>query len=595
MWNRTLWLGALCSLGLTWTVAGAADLPAGSHWLPADTAIALEVEQPSALLEPLLSPEVAKATAALPLAEDQKLKLQALRGMVAYLELQLGTDWRTGLRGLLGQAVTVGVAPSGAAVLSADAQDEKLLQKLNETVRAFAAGAAAKAGRPEPVTSKAYHGTTTWSFGTNETHALLGRRLLLANRPQLLQRVLDLRADSHAANLAATPFYQAARQAVGTDTVASVFLNLQTLRQNPQLQKMLAGDANPLAALVLTDGREALRDAHWLAIGLRVKDGQLELQVRTDGQAAATSKWASFSSPAKPEEGALPELEVPGCIARFSAYRDLRRFYEAKDELFPERSSGLVFFENMMGIFFSGKELTQGVLGQTRPDVRIVVAEQRYDPAIGTPAVQVPAFAVVLRLRDPAAFSDTVEEAWQKALGLVNFTRGQQALPGLVLDRVSHGGVKYTVAAYRPPGAPGKAPVEDRYNYRPTLARPGDYVIFSSTDALACDLIDALQKEAAAPPQPLSGGHSFGEIDAARLRATLVANQESLVQKNMLEKGHTHQQAEAETRGLLTFLDSLERVSFTLGREQGHPQATVKLKLKLPSAAAGSTTAMMSK
>ena len=39
-----------------------------------------------------------------------------------------------------------------------------------------------------------------------------------------------------------------------------------------------------------------------------------------------------------------------------------------------------------------------------------------------------------------------MEEAWQKALGLVNFTRGQKAQPGLILDRVDHRGTPITVA-----------------------------------------------------------------------------------------------------------------------------------------------------
>ena len=148
----------------------------------------------------------------------------------------------------------------------------------------------------------------------------------------------------------------------------------------------------------------------------------------------------------------------------------------------------------MMGIFFSGIELTDGVLGQTRPEIRVVVAAQRYDPAIGTPAVRVPAFAAVLRLRDPKKFGPVVEEAWQKALGLINFTRGQKAEPGLIIDRAAQGDVKFTYAYYRPPEEKDKSPLPDRFNYRPSLAMFGDYLIFSSAEGLTRDLIDAPEK-----------------------------------------------------------------------------------------------------
>ena len=97
----------------------------------------------------------------------------------------------------------------------------------------------------------------------------------------------------------------------------------------------------------------------------------------------------------------MPNLVVPGQIAAVSMYRDLHQFYSAKDELFPDRTSGLIFFENMMGIFFSGKDLTNEVLAQTLPDIRVVVAEQRYDEKTGTPAMKLPGFAVVIQLRDP--------------------------------------------------------------------------------------------------------------------------------------------------------------------------------------------------
>ena len=133
----------------------------------------------------------------------------------------------------------------------------------------------------------------------------------------------------------------------------------------------------------------------------------------------------------KAGEGAMPNLVVPGQIAALSLYRDLHQFYAAKDELFPDRTSGLIFFENMMGIFFSGMDLTKEVLAETLPDIRVVVAEQRYDEKTGTPAMKLPGFAVVVQLRDPAKFELVMKEAWQKAIGLVNFTRGQKAQPGL--------------------------------------------------------------------------------------------------------------------------------------------------------------------
>jgi hypothetical protein len=573
--------------------AGSAEgLPPASRWVPEDAALVLEASEPMTLLEPLLSPDLAKTFTALASNQESNLKLQQLQGIVAYLELQVGTDWRTGLRALLGGGLVFAIEPTGGTLLSVDAKDEKTLRRLEETVRGFASGQAAAQGRAGQVASRQYRDATAWTLVTNEAHAILGNRLLLANRPATLDRALDLRAEPGGKCIVSAPLYQAAKQAVGKDARAMLFLNMQMLRLAPNVKEALAGDANPLGALLLADAREALRHANWLALGIYLHEGKLVLKTFTDGQAAPGSKALAFANPSSADDGLLPALDVPGAIACLSLHRDLREFYAAKDELFPERTSGLVFFENMMGIFFSGIELTEGVLGETRPDIRLVVAAQRYDAAIGAPAAQMPAFAAVLRLRHPQAFGEIVEEAWQKAVGLANFTRGQQAQPGLIIDRASHSGVKYTLSYFRPPSDKGKAGIDSRYNYRPSLARPGDYVIISSTDGLAEDLIDAVRKEAAGPLKPSRAAHSRLDIDGAQLRAILVANRGQFVRKNMVEKGSSREQAETEIGFLLTAVDCLHRATLTLARDNAHPQATLELQLKTPGGKPEKTTAM---
>ena len=161
-----------------------------------------------------------------------------------------------------------------------------------------------------------------------------------------------------------------------------IFVNMAVLKQAPGLAKALQPkDSNPLAALLFAGITESVSASNWLAVGLRVneKEDTLALQVVTDGAKLDAKGPAAFALPAKREEGAMPNLAVPRQIAGLSLYRDLRRFYGAKDQLFPERTSGLIFFENMMGIFFCGRDLTDDVLAQARPEIRLVVANQQYD------------------------------------------------------------------------------------------------------------------------------------------------------------------------------------------------------------------------
>ena len=174
-----------------------------------------------------------------------------------------------------------------------------------------------------------------------------------------------------------------------------------------------------------------------------------------------------------------------------------------------------------------------------------MVAEQQYDPAVGTPQVKIPAFAVILRLRNPEQFGKVVEEAWQKAVGLVNFTRGQQALPGLIIDRPSQGQMSYTVAAFSTADVTDKTKLEQRFNFRPALAMPGEYLILSSTDGLARDLIDALSRKGDQAVKPMAQTHSVLELDGVQAASILQANREAMIQQDMVKKGKGRAEAEA--------------------------------------------------
>jgi hypothetical protein len=117
-------------------------------------------------------------------------------------------------------------------------------------------------------------------------------------------------------------------------------------------------------------------------------------------------------------------------------------------------------------------------------------------------------------------------------------------------------------------------------------------LIVSSTDGLAEELIDAVQKEGASRPKPSQAAHSSLEIDGAQLHAILVANREQFIRKNMVDKGNTREQAETETGFFLTALGCVDRAVLTLARENAHPQATLELKLRTPGGKPEKTTAM---
>ena len=559
--------------------------PPAVECIPQDAVICLQLSRPAALIELLAGERVTRAITSLPFYRQQASnpKFNEFLNVVEYIETALETDWRTGLTQLTAGGITLAVCPEETLVAVIDAADEGILVRLHDLLLDFARAEAQKQGHPERVASKEYAGVTAWTFGGKEAHAIIGKRLIFASRAEGLKAALDLFTQPDGKSLAAKAAFRAAKRTAGPDAVATVFVNLRPLMSLPGVAQLLEQQAkNPLAALVFAGITESFRRSNWLASDLDVTGETLTLRVRTDGKTAGPESAAAFALPQKAADGSWPNISVPRRIAAMSLYRDLYRFYAAKDTLFPERTSGLIFFENMMGIFFTGRDLTSEVLGETEPSIRIVVAEQQYDPAIGTPQVEFPAFAVILRLRHPEQFGKVVEEAWQKAVGLINFTRGQQALPGLIIDRPIHEGTKYTVAYFSTADVEDKTKLDTRFNARPALAMLGQHLILSSTDGLARDLIDALERESDREVKPISQTHSALEIDGTSVATALEANRETLVRSDMVNKGKTQEDAEAGIDMLITFVRLIDRVKLRLGAGEGPTEMQLQMKLNLP-------------
>ncbi len=590
-----------------------AQTPPAAQWVPQDAVICLHVSRPKALLESLTGKEMTRAITSAPFYQGlaSQPKFQEFVDGIKFLETSLETDWRTGLARLTGGGITIAVCPQDMVVAIVDAEDESLLQKLHEIILNIARSNAENQGRAEKVTSKEYAGVTAWTFDGKEAHAIVGKRFLFASRAEGLKTILDLvrsvpvRASKERVegvppsnrgqdardtgpdgvttngNLAAKPAFRAAQKAANPQAVATVFVDIKPLMGIPNIASLLEKPrANPLAALVFASVTESLRNANWLNLELTAEGKTLAVRALTDGKMAGAASPGAFAVPQKPGDGAWPNLAVPRRIAALSLYRDLRAFYAAKDTLFPDRSSGLIFFENMMGIFFTGRDLTTEVLAQTEPEIRIVVTEPQYDPVAGKPQVQIPAFAVVMRLRHPEQFGKVVEEAWQKAIGLVNFTRGQKAQPGMIIDRPVYKDVKYTVASFSPADANDQTKAGIAFHIRPTLAMPGPYLILSSTDSLARDLIDVLAREAGQAVQPVARTHSVLDIDGSQVASILRANRETMVRGDMVKKGRSQQESEAGIDLLINLVRLVDQVNLSLGADQDLTQARLTVKLQ---------------
>jgi hypothetical protein len=577
MLHKRRFIAALALASLISLQALAAEpVPPRVDCVPAGAVLVAELSRPEAVLDLVLCKQVVDAVQNTPQYKYQaeQPQFQQLLQWIRIAEASLGTDWQTALRKLTGGGITLAVTSGGGSLLIIDAKDENILRRFHELVLATVRGEAEKQKQPSPVTSKPYGELTQWSFG-KEFHVLAGSRLLLSNQAELLHSALDLQA-GRGKSIASQAPLRSARQALGQGATGTLLVDLEAVRKDPNVQAKLTQHNDPGAVLFFASVIDALKESSWLGLNLKVEKDKLTLNGTLDRQ--STSDLSAFTLP-KGKEGALPALAVPRQIACVSLYRDLKSFYTAKDTLFPERTSGIIFFENMMGIFFSGRQLTDEVFAEFQPEYRIVAAAQEFDAVGGEPETKLPAFALIIRLRHPKEFKDTAEEAWQKALGLINFTSGQKGQSGMIIDQDTYEGVKYHVARFTAPRGADKNKLPIQYNFRPTLVLMDEYFVLSSTEALARDLIVALRKNTA---KPLAGVNSLVEFDAVQLAKVLESNRTGLVLQNMVQKGNAKEQAENEVGLFISLFKYLGRATLTLGTRDGKTVADLTIGLNLP-------------
>ncbi len=151
----------------------------------------------------------------------------------------------------------------------------------------------------------------------------------------------------------------------------------------------------------------------------------------------------------------------------------------------------------------------------------------------------------------------------------------------MIIDRPSHNQTSFTVAAFSTVDVQDKTKLEQRFNYRPALAMPAQYLILSSTDGLARDLIDALTRQSNPATAAMAQTHSVLEIDGAQAASILQSNREALVQGDMVKKGKSRTEAEAGIDLFISLMGFLDQAKLSMGTRNNLTQIRLETKLNL--------------
>ncbi|GAB4130223.1 MAG: hypothetical protein Kow0040_07680 [Thermogutta sp.] len=549
-------------------------------WIPSEAVAAVMVHRPADLLKKLdETPAIQELQRSTRLAEllDRNQQLRQSRAVVSLLEGQLQSDWKTILQDVAGGGAVLAVLPDNRVIVILESRDAQVLSKVNDFVLNLARLDPRNGGKQDVIREAEYRGVRAWALSPQESHALIDGRLVICSSADLLRRIIDQAKDG-GESLADRPRFKAAAASLPAVDVG-LFVDFEVFRGLPQVQEGLRQARSPLPVLLLAGLTETLSGADWLALGLGCEGESLKFALRSGGDTAMSGDFA-FAVPTAPGEGVLPNIDVPGRIMAVTMYRDLHEFYARKNELFPERTSGLIFFENMMGIFFTGRNFTDEVLTELGPQVRVVVAHQRFTPETGVPEVQIPAFAIVFRMKNPERFGPIVEEGWQKALGLINFVRGQDAQPGLILDRVEYQGVKYTVSYFATVDEDLSQPLPMRFNFRPVIITQGENLILASAEDLGKSIIDALRASADSD-RAMPGVSALVEADLEAVSQVIDANREAIIRQNMIEKGRERNEAVKEWESLKRAIELFGKSVLKVTVEDGRPAVDAEVGVRL--------------
>jgi hypothetical protein len=563
----------LCAASLPAAEKTAADL------LPASVVGYLEVAEAGKVVELVRShPITAEAIKA---PEYQKAiesnDYQRFAAALAQFEERLGRKWPEAIAGLTGGGLAVAFdLPTRGTVALAHATDEALAGKAQSTLVELAEKIARDQGRPGAVQKDEHRGTPVHTIG-EASLAVIGRWVILSNKKPLVMSVIDA-YHGEGETLAADSQFQTVSKARASAT-AWLYGDLRVLRLTGVLKNALAKKSdNPPVEVIAGGVIGALPDAPYFTATLDVAATQLRLTASLPCDPKTVAKAREFYLGADAAGVAPPLLKPPGTLLALSTYRDFASLWRHAPDLFDEAiNARFAEAESGLKTIFAGRDFRDDILGNVEPGVQVVVARQEFPQEGITPAIKLPAAALVVRMKNPVQTARTFKVTFQSVVGFLNVAGAQNGIESLDLNIEKVGEALVVSGVYLPPGdakTHGEAGLN--YNASPTVAFVGDRFILASAKPLALELVQHVQHPA---PAADSKANTLLQLDGQIGVRSLTENRGPLIAQNMLEKGHDRSAAETEIDRVLAAIRHFEGAA--LGLSVGNASLDLAVEMRL--------------
>ncbi len=521
--------------------------------LPASTVIYAEIKEPAKLWDVVLNHPIGKQVLELDDVKKELAKpgVKGIKQGITFVEQQIGMNWQQGLSTVTGGGIYVAIdAETEGLAVFVKSKDKKTLEKLKEIFLQAARDEAKKKEKPDPIQSKEYRGVTAYQAG-EVLFATIDQWLIMVNKKELGESILNAYLDGSRTTLTNQPQFMQARKKMSNNPTAWTYLDIKTLRDSGVAKKLYQEKTdNPLGELLLGGFLGGLQKTPYLTSSLFIEAEKLKISVEMPHQADWVKEARQYYF-GKEKQGVAQKRLVPkDSIFTLSTHRDLSQYWLNSSDLFVDRiDAGFAKANATLSTLFSGKDFGEEILGSMGSDVQIVVSRQKFDETQPIPAIKLPAFALIFKLKDADNIRDDMRRTFQSLLGFINVVGGQeQGSPQLDIETEKSKEMQLVISKYIPPRGKEKAKqVKIHYNFSPTFAFLKDKMILSSTTPLARELA-ALIKNRVNNKQRVNNANLNTDmaLDIPTLMKVVHDNRNHLIVQNMLKEGKERKEAEKE-------------------------------------------------
>ena len=475
------------------------------RFLPESTDIVLKVEKPRALVEAILKHDLAKEGQNLQIVRDflDGADARKIFQLIAHFEKELGAPWPELIDKLMGDGIAAGLklgSNNAPAIFIFQGKDEKAVTKFMDLGLALFEEELARQGVKEKPARKTYAGVEVVQLDKELLVARIGDALIVATKGEAMKSVLD----QHEANTKNPNAKNAATGRVPVETkkslpghpLAWLWVNMKPVKELPETKDLFATPRNEVILTLLAAGYlDVARRSDYIVAGLYHDAGDFRLTVRMPAGREGMATDVELHLPRDPKVGgSLPLLEPKGVVFSHSFYLDLDTLYKKREEIFPPQTAkDFAEGEKQISRFLLGTTLPK-FLSQAGVHYRLVAVQPEKVESYKTePSQRLPAFAIVISMRDPG-FAKTMTGVIRAGV----LALGQQVSLRSWEEEIA--GIQTFGYSFPDKGKFAEDPQGYRFNYQPTIGVIQDQYVLASNKGIFKELVGILQKEDRSKP-----------------------------------------------------------------------------------------------